>query len=90
MNPALGTLSTSGVYLAPAVSAAQTVTITATAGVAVGVATVTVLPPVSVAVTPLTAALAAGQTVQFTAAVAQTSNTAVNWTERFPEEEQLG
>lgn len=36
-------------------------------------------PPVAVSLTPATASLSAGQTAQFTAAVANTTNTAVTW-----------
>ena len=42
-------------------------------------ASFTVNPPVSVSVTPATATLYSGQTVQLTATVANTSNTAVTW-----------
>lgn len=39
----------------------------------------TATPPVSVAISPLTATLAAGQAQQFTTTVLNTANTAVNW-----------
>jgi RHS repeat-associated protein len=71
-----GTISPSGLYTAPAtITAQQNVTITATSqvnGSQTGTATVTLMP--SVTVSPATATLYGGQTLQFT------SNQAVNWT----------
>ncbi len=79
-----GTLSATGLYIAPAsIETQQTVTITATT---LGVSstslssTVTLMPPVSVSVTPSSATLYGGQTQQFTANVVNTNNTAVTWT----------
>jgi Concanavalin A-like lectin/glucanases superfamily/Domain of unknown function (DUF2341)/NHL repeat len=78
-----GSIDASGLYTAPpAVPAQQTVTLTATsqANAAVSAsATVTLLPPVSVSVSPSAVTLSAGQAQQFTATVANTSNTAVAW-----------
>jgi len=80
-----GTISTGGLYTAPAtVSTQQTVTVTATSqadGSKTGTATLTLLPPVSVAVVPATATLYGGQTQQLTATVANDpSNAGVVWT----------
>jgi hypothetical protein len=82
-----GTISTSGVYTAPAtVPSPATVTVQAASAQspsAVGSSTVTVTPPapppvtVSVSPNPITVAPAATQ--QFTATVTNTSNTAVTW-----------
>ena len=79
----LGTVSSSGLYTAPAsVATTQTVTVTATSqanGALYASAAVTLLPPVAASVSPSTATLYANQTQQFTAAVVNTSNTAVTW-----------
>jgi hypothetical protein len=85
MNPQVGTLSTSGLYTAPAsITATQTVTVTATSAADTTKAansTVTLNPPVvAVQVTPATAALTINQQQQFTATVTGTTNTAVTWT----------
>ncbi len=82
-----GTITSNGVYTAPAAITGQsTATITATSaavpGVA-GLATVTLAPAVSsvsVSVTPSIASLAATEAQQFTATVSGTANTAVTWT----------
>jgi adhesin HecA-like repeat protein len=80
----IGSISADGLYIAPAsVSAQQSVTITATSQVdnsKTGTAAVTLLPPITVSVTPATATLYGGQTQQFTATVANAANTAVTWT----------
>jgi RHS repeat-associated protein len=79
----VGTISSSGLYTAPAtVTAQQTVTVTAMsqANPAFSAsATVTLKPTIKVTVTPATATLYQGQTQQFTATVTNTSNTAVTW-----------
>ena len=79
-----GTINTSGLYTAPSsIVAQQTVTATATSQAdnsTIGSATVNLLPPVSVTVTPPSVTIIAGQTQQFTASVANASNTAVAWT----------
>jgi hypothetical protein len=76
ISPAgVGTISTGGLYTAPAtIATQQAVTITATSqasGSQTGTATVTLMP--SVSVTPATATLYGGQTQQFT------SNQPVTW-----------
>ena len=86
MSPAVGTISTSGnkaVYTAPSVlETPQTVEVVATS-MAMSSATakviLTLVPVVSVTVTPPTTTLKAGQSQQFTASVAGTANKAVNW-----------
>jgi RHS repeat-associated protein len=79
-----GSISSSGLYTAPATIAnQQTVTITATSQAnssASGTAIVMLLPPIAVSVTPTTATLTASQTQAFAATVANTSNSAVTWT----------
>ncbi len=79
----LGTLSVSGLYTAPpTVQTQQTVVISATtlgSNSAPVTATVTLMPAIRIAVSPLNAALAAGDAQQFTASVANSSNTAVAW-----------
>ena len=79
-----GTLSASGLYTAPAsIETQQTVTITAITLGATSASysgTITLMPPVTVSVTPPSAAISSGQTQQFSASVSNTSNTAVIWT----------
>jgi len=79
-----GTVSSTGLYTAPAsVTTQQTVTVTATSqasSTAVASATIALTPPVAVSVSPTTGTLYAGQTQQFSAAVVNSSNTAVTWT----------
>ena len=83
MNPSVGTLSSSGLYTAPAsIAASQSVTITGTSILDVtksATATVT-LVPVAITVTPTTATLFATQTQLFTPTVTGATNTAVTWT----------
>ena len=77
-----GGISSSGLYTAPAsISSLQTVTVQATSvanSTAVGTATVT-LTPVAVTVTPPTGSLTANLTLQLSATVTGSSNTAVTW-----------
>ncbi len=79
-----GTLSPTGLYTAPAsIDTQQTVTVTATTLGANSTslnATVTLMPPVSISITPGVASLPNGGTQQFIATVANTTNTAVTWT----------
>jgi hypothetical protein len=83
LSPAVGSISSAGVYTAPALIAGpQTVTVSATSVADSSVAassSVLLVPPVSVALTPGTVTLTPSQTQAFTAAVANTSNTAVTW-----------
>ncbi len=82
-NSAVGTISPSGLYTAPsALPNPPSVTIMATSVVdqskyASGILTIVV--PVTVAVSPVSITLAAGQSQQFSAAVAGSTNTAVVW-----------
>ncbi|MBV8673798.1 MAG: hypothetical protein JOZ33_10220, partial [Acidobacteriaceae bacterium] len=80
---ACGTVSSSGLYTAPAkVPSPAQVFVTATSiadPTKSSTATVTVIPPVGVAVTPPTAQVLTGAQQQFTATVTNTTNTAVNW-----------
>src|ERR1022692_557139 len=82
INPNVGTISTTGQYCAPAsVNSSQTVTVTATSAAdpTKSDKTTITLIPVSVSVSPLKVTLTAGLTQQFSAAIAGSSNTAVNW-----------
>jgi hypothetical protein len=86
-NSTVGTISAAGVYSAPlSVPAPATVTVTATSvddptRSASAQVTITQAPPVAVTVTPTSASVpAAGGTQAFTAAVTNTTNTAVTWT----------
>ena len=80
----LGALSSDGRYTAPpTIETQQTVTIAATTlGVtsATIAATVTLLPKVTISVTPPNLSLTSGQSQQFTALVSNTSNKTVGWT----------
>lgn len=82
MTPTVGTLSTTGLYTAPAsIAQSQTISIRATSVAdpsTAGTATVT-LAPVAVSVSPLNATLGGGQTRQFVATVTGSTNTTVNW-----------
>jgi len=79
-----GTISSAGLYMAPAtIAAQQTVTVTATSQAdssKSNTSTVTLMIPVSVSVTPQSATLYESQSQQFTATVADSTNTAVTWT----------
>ena len=84
INPALGSISSAGLYTAPAsITTAQAVTVTATSvanSTKTGSATVNLSPPVTVSVSPSPVSITTGgQTQQFTATVGNTSNTAVTW-----------
>jgi hypothetical protein len=80
---ACGTISTNGLYTAPAsVPSPAQVTVTATSSADTSKsasATVTVLPPVIVTVAPATAQVVTGKQQQFTATVVNTTNPAVTW-----------
>jgi hypothetical protein len=86
-NATLGTISTAGLYTAPAtLAAATTVTVaavsqanTAKSATAQVTVTPTAVKPVTVAVTPTTSALNAGATQQFAVSVLNATNTAVVW-----------
>ncbi|MBZ5727272.1 MAG: DUF2341 domain-containing protein, partial [Acidobacteriia bacterium] len=82
--PGSGTIDSTGLYTAPAtVTTQQTVTITAKSqadGSTSSTATVTLMSPVTVAVSPATATVVAGQTQQFTATLTNASDQSVTWT----------
>src|SRR5581483_9755885 len=75
--------SPEGLYTAPAsIVTPQKVTVTATSvadSILFGSAAVTLVPAVSVSVSPSSATLMGGQAQQFTAAVTNAANTAVTW-----------
>jgi RHS repeat-associated protein len=77
-----GTLTSSGLYTAPgAIPVPQTVAITASnQGNPSQTATVTLLPPISVSVSPTSATMSENQTQQFTATVNNSLSQAVTWT----------
>jgi Fe-S cluster assembly iron-binding protein IscA len=79
-----GTITTSGLYTSPStVPSPPQVSVTATSvadPTKSATASVTIIPPVSVTVSPATTQLLAGGHQQFTATVTGTSNTAVSWT----------
>ena len=83
--PAMGTITSAGVFTAPSsVTAQQTMTVTAALvsdPTKTGTATITLMPAaaVSVSAAPLTATLGAGQTQQLSATVTGSSNTGVTW-----------
>jgi len=79
----IGTVSSSGLYNAPAVTTSTTATLTATSiadSTRSATATISISPPVSVAVSPVSTSVNSGAGAQFSATVTNTSNTAVNWT----------
>ena len=81
-NTTTGTISTTGLYTAPATVPSGAVTVEAISVVdntKSDTAAVTVTLPVSVTVSPKTPSVQVALTQQFTATVANTSNTAVTW-----------
>ena len=76
-----GTVSSSGLYTAPATAGTYSVTATSQANSTKSAsATVTVTTPaVGVSISPVSAALLTGATQQFTATVTGSTNTAVTW-----------
>ncbi len=83
-NSTVGTISTSGAYVAPGtIPSPPTVTVTAVSAADTAKSAssqVTVTPAVTVAVSPGTAMVVAGSgTQRFTAAVANSANTTVSW-----------
>jgi hypothetical protein len=83
LSPAIGTISSSGLYTAPGtLTSSQAVTVTATSAVdttKTASATISLVAAVSVSLTPASANLAAGQSTQFTPTVTNSTNTAVTW-----------
>lgn len=81
-NATTGTISAAGLYTAPATVPSGAITIKAISvadNTKSDTAAVTVVAPVSVTVSPKTPNVQASKTQQFTATVANTSNTAVTW-----------
>ncbi|NDQ56080.1 MAG: DUF4091 domain-containing protein [Acidipila sp.] len=82
-NSSLGTISTGGLYFAPAlVPSPSTVTVTATSvadPTLVATSMITIDPLVTVVVNPPSASISLGGTQAFTATVTGTSNAGVNW-----------
>ena len=84
ISPAVGSISQSGTYTAPAtVGTAQTVTVTAQSvedSTKLATATVSLVPPVSIAIsTQGSTTLLPSASTLFSATVANTTNTAVTW-----------
>src|ERR1035438_5448087 len=83
INPSSGTISTSGLYKAPAtITAITTVTVYAIEpGHPALSATVTLMPLVGISVSPTWISMTNGQSATFTANITGASNTAVTWSE---------
>ena len=84
MSGSSGTISSTGLFTAPAsIATLQTITVTATSvadPTKSASATVTLTPAATVIVNPISVALASGQSQQFTATVSNITNTGVTWT----------
>ncbi|MBV8729266.1 MAG: hypothetical protein JO336_05605, partial [Acidobacteriia bacterium] len=83
INPNVGSISSTGVYTAPAsIPTSQPITVTAASVVdsTRSASALVTLVPVSVTMTPVSATLFNGDTQQFNATVTGTTNTAVTWT----------
>jgi hypothetical protein len=83
-NSTVGTISSSGMYSAPAAVPSASVRVTAQSAyqsTASASATVSIMPPptVSVAISPTSATLQVGGSQQFAAAVSNSTYTSVNW-----------
>jgi hypothetical protein len=83
ISPRLGSISSSGVYTAPAaITSTRTVTVTATSiqdPTKSASATIQLIPTVTITMTPQIVWLHAGQKQQFRARVTGASNTGVTW-----------
>ena len=83
ISPAVGSISSTGLYTAPSsIASQQTITVTATSvadPTRSATGAVVLNPPVSVTVIPGSVTLTTAHTQQFTAAVAWAGNTAVTW-----------
>jgi hypothetical protein len=83
LSSAVGTVSSSGVYTAPAsIASPQTVTVTTTSvadSSKTATAVITLLQTITVSLSPYTVSLAPSDTQQFTPTVSGTSDTAVTW-----------
>ena len=85
-NSAIGTISSAGIYRAPAAAPSSSVTVTAQSALdstASASAAVSIMPavtvPVSVSISPGSATLQVGGSQQFAAAVSGTTYSSVNW-----------
>jgi len=74
-----GTITTGGLYTAPAVAGSYTVTATSTATPAVSVSAPVVVPDVTISLNLTAVTVVQGGNQQFTATVAGASNTGVTW-----------
>lgn len=76
-----GTISPTGLYTAPdSVPSQVVITATSVADLAVSAsATLTIIPPVTVTISPASAIVAAGSSQQFHASVSGSTNTSVTW-----------
>ena len=82
ISPAVGSISSSGVYTAPSsIPAAQNVTVTATSiwDNSSTASAVISLEPVAVSMTPASSSLSPGQNLVLTTTVSATSNTGLTW-----------
>ena len=83
VSPAIGSISSTGIYTAPTVlTGSQTVTVKATSVANPSIsatASVTINPNISIALMPAAVTMTALQTLTFTASISNTSNTAVTW-----------
>jgi hypothetical protein len=81
INPSVGSISSAGLYTAPAsITAVTTVTVDAVeSGHPELSATVTLMPQVGISVSPTWISLTNGQSAAFTANISGASNTAVTW-----------
>lgn len=83
-SSAAGTISSAGLYTAPAAVPSGSVTVTAqstyqSSTMANASVSIAAPPPVTVSVSPASASLETGQAQQFTATVSGTTNIGVNW-----------
>ena len=83
VDPAVGSISSSGLYIAPAtISSTQAISVTATSVAdpsRSATAVVTLNPPIAVQVSPSAVSLTHDQTQQFAASVQNTPNPGVQW-----------
>ncbi len=82
ISPGVGTVTGTSVSVSPSATTTYTLTATNAGGSSTATTTVTIsaAPAVTVTISPKTKTLATGATQQFTATVANASNTAVTWT----------
>jgi hypothetical protein len=83
-NSSAGTISSAGLYTAPAAMTSAPITVTAQSAYqsstsASASVSISQPPPVTVSISPTSASLQTGQTQQFSATVSGTTNTSVNW-----------